>query len=48
MSMMVKHLVSVLCKWLVIRSNAAVYLCKELRMKDPASTASVDMVGVRL
>lgn len=40
MSMMVKHLVSVLCKWLVIRSNAAVYLYKELGMKDLASSVT--------
>lgn len=40
MSVMVKHLVSVLCKWLVIRSNAAVYLYKELGMKDLASSVT--------
>lgn len=48
-SMMVKHLVSVLCKWLVVRGNAAVYLCDgELRMKGLASRASVNRVGARL
>lgn len=35
-------------KWLVIKSNAVIYLSKDLRMKDLASRASVNTVGVRL
>lgn len=46
MSVVVKPLVSVLSKWLVIRSNVAVYVHRELRAKVPASPANT--VGVRL
>ena len=47
-SMMVKHLVSVLCKWLVIKSNASIYLSKELKRKGPAPRASVNTMGMKL
>lgn len=47
-SMMVKPSVSVLHKWLVIGSNSAIYLGKELRTQDPASRTLVNTVGVRL
>lgn len=47
-SMMVKHLVSVLCKWLVIKSNASIYLSKELKRKGPAPRASVNPMDMKL